>query len=69
MGDNPLAVASGLSPIQADKPWYNCCLDHSEYNCVMCQAYYASNQRKKQYIFLSLVSTNLELEDKLKFWV
>ena len=22
-GDNPRALASGLSPAQADKPWYN----------------------------------------------
>ena len=22
-GDNPRALASGLSPVQADKPWYN----------------------------------------------
>ena len=22
-GDNPLDLASGLSPVQADKPWYN----------------------------------------------
>ena len=22
-GGNPQAVASGLSPVQADKPWYN----------------------------------------------
>ena len=22
-GDNPQALASGLSPIQVDKPWYN----------------------------------------------
>ena len=22
-GDNPRALASGLYPVQADKPWYN----------------------------------------------
>ena len=22
-GDNPQALASGLSPVQVDKPWYN----------------------------------------------
>ena len=22
-GDNPRALASGVSPVQADKPWYN----------------------------------------------
>ena len=22
-GDDPLALASGFSPVQADKPWYN----------------------------------------------
>ena len=22
-GDNPRALARGLSPVQADKPWYN----------------------------------------------
>ena len=27
-GDNPRALESGLSPVQADKPWYNFLLYH-----------------------------------------
>ena len=33
-GDNPRALARGLSPAQTDKPWYNNL--HQSYQCRIC---------------------------------